>query len=114
MGELVHGIDEALSVKSRDEWGKIFDENGFIWGPVLGLHEVAQDPQANSIGLFPTINHPDFGDYRSVHGPFRFRGLDVSPKSPAPGIGQHSVELLESAGYTDDEIRQLQSTGAVG
>ena len=40
--------------RSRDEWGKIMDEHGIIWGPVLGLHEVSQDPQAEAINLFPS------------------------------------------------------------
>ena len=43
----------ALAAKSRDEWGAIFDANGLIWGPVLALHEVAVDPHAAAIGLFP-------------------------------------------------------------
>ena len=53
MAELVDGVDKALSIKSRDEWGAIFDANGLIWGPVLALHEVAMDPHADAIGLFP-------------------------------------------------------------
>ncbi len=65
MVELVELIDEALSVKTRDEWGPIFDEHGLIWGPVLGLHEVVADPQAEAMGLFPTITHPESGDYRT-------------------------------------------------
>ena len=59
MVELVELIDAALSVRSRDEWGPIFDEHGLIWGPVLGLHEVVADPQAEAMGLFPMITHPE-------------------------------------------------------
>ena len=52
MPELVALMDQELAAKSRDEWGTIFDAAGVIWGPVLGLHEVASDPQAEALGLF--------------------------------------------------------------
>ena len=57
MAALVDGIDAALAVRGRDEWGAIFDAAGLIWGPVLALHEVAADPHAAAIGLFPEIAH---------------------------------------------------------
>ena len=59
MDDLVSIIDEALSKRSRDEWGKIFDNAGLIWGPVLGLHEVPADAHAQELGLFPEIEHPN-------------------------------------------------------
>ena len=40
MAALIDIFGKALSAKSRDEWGKIFDAANLIWGPVMGLHEV--------------------------------------------------------------------------
>jgi crotonobetainyl-CoA:carnitine CoA-transferase CaiB-like acyl-CoA transferase len=114
MPELVAGIDEALSSKTRDEWGEIFDLEGLIWGPVLGLHEVAVDAQAEAIGLFPEIVHEDIGSYRSVRVPMRFRDTDVGPRGPAPSVGQHSREVLEKLGLNKTEIDGLIAQGAVG
>jgi crotonobetainyl-CoA:carnitine CoA-transferase CaiB-like acyl-CoA transferase len=37
MGALIDLFDAELAKKSRDEWGKIFDDAGLIWGPVMGL-----------------------------------------------------------------------------
>ena len=61
MHVLVPEIDEVLATKGRDEWGKIFDEAGLIWGPVLGLHEVPSDQQAQSINLFPLMHNDEIG-----------------------------------------------------
>ncbi|MDA1074537.1 MAG: CoA transferase, partial [Proteobacteria bacterium] len=112
MAELVEGIDAALAQKSRDEWGVIFDAEGLIWGPVLGLHEVARDPQAQAIGLFPILEG-SAGEYRSVSIPLRFAGADVGPKGPAPSIGQHSVEVLASLGLSAQAIDALVSQGVI-
>jgi crotonobetainyl-CoA:carnitine CoA-transferase CaiB-like acyl-CoA transferase len=71
MPELVDAIDAVLAAKGRDEWGEIFDREGLIWGPVLTLDEVAEDPQAEAIGMFPAIEHAERGSYRSVRAPMR-------------------------------------------
>ncbi|MDG2114462.1 MAG: CoA transferase, partial [Actinomycetota bacterium] len=114
MPELVSGIDEALAHKSRDEWGAIFDQEGMIWGPVLGLHEVATDGQAEAIGLFPEIISDEIGTYRSVGAPMRFSTAEVGPQGPSPAIGQHSREVLLDAGWSADEVTALIEGGAVG
>ena len=114
MDDLVSIIDEALSKRSRDEWGKIFDNAGLIWGPVLGLHEVPADAHAQELGLFPEIEHPELGTYSSVSIPMRFGRASVGPKGPAPQIGEHSAEVLSDFGIDEGRIADLQKTGIVG
>lgn len=113
MPEIVAGIDEALSAKGRDEWGEIFDANGVIWGPVLGLHEVANDPQAEALGMFPPIEHPEMGPYRSVAMPMKFKTADVGPRSPAPLLGEHTREVLAESGMSDEEVDALIVAGVI-
>jgi crotonobetainyl-CoA:carnitine CoA-transferase CaiB-like acyl-CoA transferase len=113
MPQLVPEIDKVLSAKGRDEWGKIFDDAGLIWGPVLALHEVAADEQANAIGLFPTLSDETIGDYRTVRIPMRFAGADVGPQGRSPKAGEHTSEVLQQAGYTNDEITQFTNSGIV-
>ena len=53
--EIVMAIDEALSHKSRDEWGEIFDSEGIIWvryWPSRG----SIDAQAEALDTFPQLN----------------------------------------------------------
>ena len=98
MQALTEGVDEALSKKSRDEWGPIFDAAGLIWGPVLGLHEVPIDPQAEAIGLFPTLHDHEAGPYRSVAIPMRFGSCVVGPEKGAPQLGEHNASLIQEFG----------------
>ena len=107
MPELVDAIDEVLSERTRDEWGRIFDEHGVIWGPVLSLHEVPDDPHAKAIDLFPAVEHPELGAYRTVSAPFRFATAEVGPQGPSPGPGEHTREVLASLGYANEDIQRL-------
>lgn len=112
MEELVAGMDEAMQAHSRDEWGRIFDEVGIVWGPVLGLHEVVEDPQAAAIGIFPDLDHPSIGTYPTVSNPLRFHTADVGPRSPAPNLGADTRAVLVDLGYTSTEIDRLLADGS--
>ena len=114
MADIVHGIDEALSARSRDEWGALFDEAGLIWGPVLALHEVANDAQADALGLFPTVTHPERGAYRTVAAPMRFHTAQVGPRSSSPTVGAHTDEVLGDAGFSASDIADLLARGIIG
>lgn len=114
MAALVALVDQALAAKSRDEWGKLFDEAGMIWGPVLALHEVVVDPQAEALGLFPTISSPEIGDFKTVANPLKFKTANVSPERPHPKLGEHTKSVLTNAGLNESDIDELVASGIVG
>ena len=85
-----------------------------VWGPVLALDEVATDPQAAAIDMFPVIEHETLGEYPSVRIPMRFADADVGPRGPAPEIGQHTQEILQDIGMSTQEIQLLLEQDAIG
>jgi crotonobetainyl-CoA:carnitine CoA-transferase CaiB-like acyl-CoA transferase len=113
MPELVDLMDVEFATRPRDEWGRIFDQAGLIWGPASTLSELAADHQAATAGLFPTIDHPA-GSFRTVAVPVRIEGADIGPRGAAPDIGEHTEEVLEAAGLTPGEIAALATAGVVG
>jgi crotonobetainyl-CoA:carnitine CoA-transferase CaiB-like acyl-CoA transferase len=80
---------------------------------VLGLHEVVEDPQAEAIGLFPSLEHPSIGTYPSVSSPLRFHTADVGPRHPAPELGADTRRVLGETGYSEAEIDELAAQGAI-
>jgi len=113
MPELIELLDETFRTRTRDEWGVVFDEHKIVWGPVLGLHEVVADPQAEALGMFPTVTDPEIGEYRTVAMPLKFKSAPVGPKGPMPRRGEHTREILAEAGYGADEIDALLAAGCV-
>lgn len=107
MDILVPMIDEVFLTRTRDEWGRIMDEHGIIWGPVLGLHEVAQDPQAEAINLFPSIELEGQGNYRTVRIPMRFKSFDAVPGRPSPKAGEQTLAILDDLGLSREDIDKL-------
>lgn len=113
MPELIALLDEAFASRSLAEWGRTFDEAGLIWGPAATIAELAADPQAAAIELFPTVEHPD-GPFRTVAAPMRIAGADIRPRGPAPAVGAHSAEVLHELGLDADEIAALAAAGVIG
>jgi crotonobetainyl-CoA:carnitine CoA-transferase CaiB-like acyl-CoA transferase len=113
MAALTDAIDEAFASKPLAEWGRIFDEAGLIWGPAASIDELAVDPQAAAIELFPTIEHPT-GGFRTVGAPMRISGAEIRPRGPAPSLGADTVDVLGGIGYTVDEVAALAAAGVVG
>ena len=114
MAELIDLIDEALAKRSRNEWGEIFDKTGLIWGPVMGLHEVPQDPHAIELGMFPKLEHADAGPYPTVNAPMRFATADVGPRGPSPRIGEHTNKVLTDFGFSQAEIESMLEANTIG
>jgi len=114
MAELIDLIDETLAKKTRNEWGEIFDKAGLIWGPVMGLHEVPQDPHAIELGMFPKLEHADAGPYPTVNAPMRFATADVGPRGPSPRIGEHTDQVLTDFGFSQAEIESMLDANTIG
>ena len=113
MAELTDLLDAMFATRNLGEWGASFDASGLIWGPASTLAELAIDPQAEAIGMYPYIEHPA-GRFRTVAAPMFIRGADVGPRGPAPDVGEHTGEVLRAAGLTPDEVRALASAHVIG
>ena len=113
MPELTDLLDAVLATKSLAEWAPVFDAAGLIWGPAATLTELATDPQAEAIGMYPYIEHPK-GRFRTVAAPMFIRGADVGPRGPAPELGAHTIDVLTDLGLDGSELAALAAAGVIG
>jgi crotonobetainyl-CoA:carnitine CoA-transferase CaiB-like acyl-CoA transferase len=83
-------------------------------GPCYDLDEVLGDPQVNSRKLLEEVDYA--GGNKPVpiaSTPVRLGELTAGSTRRAPILGEHTDEVLAQIGFSDREIAELRSAGAV-
>jgi crotonobetainyl-CoA:carnitine CoA-transferase CaiB-like acyl-CoA transferase len=114
MPEVTRLMDEAFADRPLAEWGALFDERGFIWGPASTVSEFAADEQAAADGLFPEVVDGTGRRFRTVRPPMRLQGSEVAARGAAPEVGQHTTAVLTELGVSADDLAALVHDGVIG
>jgi crotonobetainyl-CoA:carnitine CoA-transferase CaiB-like acyl-CoA transferase len=103
--EILARLDEAFAAKSFDDWAEVFaaDQNIF-WAPVNTLENVLADPQFWAAGGVVEVPGP-LSDTPMVNTPVDFHGTPGGPRWVAPGLGEHTDEVLRELGRPASQVR---------
>lgn len=80
---------------------------GIPCAPVLTVGEMMQDPHVKERGMIVEMEYPGFGKMKAPNIAFRLSKSPGAIKRPAPVVGQHTVEILKEAGYSEEQIKEL-------
>ena len=111
--ELVALLDQRFLDKTRDEWERILKEEGCIFTPIQTPQEVTDDSQALANRYFIDADHPTWGSTKMVGFPWDFSETPAAWRREAPGLGQHTEEVLTELGYRKEEIGNLRAEGVI-
>jgi crotonobetainyl-CoA:carnitine CoA-transferase CaiB-like acyl-CoA transferase len=92
--ELIAELDAIFATKTRDEWAEIFGtEPEFFWSPINTIEDVIGDEQFHAGGGIVDVPDGD-GALPMIATPVDFSGTPWAPRSVAPGLGEHTDEIL--------------------
>jgi crotonobetainyl-CoA:carnitine CoA-transferase CaiB-like acyl-CoA transferase len=114
-GEREEAMDMLRAIfktKTRDEWVAELGDLDACVGPVYSIDEALSDPQAQARGVTVTSKSGD-EDFRTLPSFPRIAGVADEQRYPPPAMGEHTDELLREAGYSDEEIAQFKTGGAI-
>ena len=98
---------EALMARPATDWLDALTLAGVPCGPVLTRNQVIRHPQVAALGLVVETEHPRAGRLRQTRAAARFSGTSPEIRRGAPGLGEHTQEILAGLGYSAREIAEL-------
>ena len=100
--ELVVEIERALAARSTHEWVDVLVEAGVPCGPIHDYQQVFEDPHTQAREMEVQV-----GSQRMLGIPVKLSDTPGAVRRAAPGLGEHTGEVLREAGFSDSEIAAL-------
>lgn len=107
--EVFQKIQQKFLKKTQIEWMEKFINLDACVMPVKSFAEACQDPQIKVRNMVVEINHPKLGKIQNIASPIKYSRTPLTIRSVAPMTGQNTQEILESLGYSAEQIRQFKN-----
>jgi crotonobetainyl-CoA:carnitine CoA-transferase CaiB-like acyl-CoA transferase len=109
--ELYGLLAEIIATRTSAEWQADLDKANVPVMVVNTPEALLDDPQLAASDFWKFIDHPTEGRLRVSDQPVRFSRTPCAIRQPQPRLGEHSIEILLEAGYSQAEIDALLEAG---
>jgi len=113
MIELLAILGKNFARKDWAEWREILLSNRITVSPINRVEDVITDPQVLANHMLVDLDLPGGRTIKTVNSPIWMEGQTRVKPRRAPEVGEHTEEILRSAGCTDADIAALREAGAI-
>ena len=109
--EIMPLIAEVLKTKTRAEWIASLGAAGVPCGAIATVEEICESETLKARGMIWEMDHKTAGVVKTIANPIEFTGTKLATPAPPPRLGEHTDEILASAGYDAAAISALKDQG---
>lgn len=111
--EIKEKLAAAFAGKIQTEWLELIGKDEFCVTPIRTLQEALDSSLTTEQSQMLVTKKEDFGDYTYVKSAAKLSDTPGTIRKRAPYLGEHTQEVLESAGYTKEEIAAMHEKGEI-
>ncbi len=109
----LEGMSDVLKSRTSAQWLETLEANDVPCAPILSRPEILENEQVKANNLIREYHHPGLGDVRQPRAAARFSKGELKTEAIAPGLGEHTQEILAQSGLSAAEIAKLIAAGVV-
>ncbi len=113
MPQLTAILDEVFCAQPMAHWYEVFNGVHVTFGAVSGPQEVINDPQLRANDIVVPLEGAGGKLTSTISSPIQVHGVAKVPARRAPGLGEHTEEILRELGFDAKHIDGLRANGAV-
>lgn len=111
--EIKEKLAVAFAGKTQAEWLELIGKDEFCVTPIRTLQEALDSSLTTEQSQMLVTKKEDFGNYTYVKSAAKLSDTPGTIRKRAPYLGEHTQEVLESAGYTKEEIAAMHEKGEI-
>ncbi len=105
--ELIPSLQKMFDRQPASTWLEQLAAAQIPAAPINTVEEAVNDAQTLARNMIVQLEHPSLGIARSIGNPIKFSETPVSYRLPPPMLGEHTRKILESLGYTAEEVKSI-------
>jgi CoA:oxalate CoA-transferase len=106
-------VGGKLAADTTSHWIEVLNRAGVPCGPVNSVAAVFEDPQIQAQEMVMDVEHPGYGLVRMLGFPVKLSETPCRVRRCAPGLGEHSDEILAELGYTAPDREAWRQHGVI-
>ncbi len=96
--ELYAMVEAIVAERTTAQWVDLLSREDIPFSPVNAVPDLIDDPHLKATGFWQDVDHPTEGRLRATGLPIRFSDTPGSIRRHAPGLGEHTEEVLRELG----------------
>lgn len=111
--EVYAWVADLMLTRTTAEWEALLGTADIPNMRMNSPQDLLDDPHLNAVDFIKHVEHPTEGPLRTPGNPTAWSRTSCTDPTPAPRLGEHSVQVLQELGFAAGDIAALQATKAL-